>query len=138
MYILVSCRTGGKISTEAINLPLPHIQGLMCTQTVSDPGLYLHFHQYSGILAVKVKAPPQLNTGSFCIAKYSNTEARSATPPVRGTRTFYVWFTVLRHFKSDVSTLLLNKVMINKSCCLFNNNLQHHHHLSNVVLHIRQ
>lgn len=107
------------------------------TQTVSDPGLYLHFHQYSGILSVKIKAPPLLNISSFCIAKNSNAEARPATPPVRGTRTFHVWFTVLHHFKADVPMLLLNKVTTSKSCCLFNNNL-HHHHLSNAALNIRQ
>lgn len=38
----------GKKSTKAINLPLPHIQSLICAQTIYDPGLYLHFQQYGG------------------------------------------------------------------------------------------
>lgn len=47
-FSIMQSRGGGKKSTKAINLPLPHIQGLICAQTVYYPGLHLHLRQYSG------------------------------------------------------------------------------------------
>lgn len=50
-FSIMQNRGVGRESTKAINLPLPHIQGLICAQTAYDPGLYLDFQQYSGFEA---------------------------------------------------------------------------------------